>query len=698
MAKAKDEVMTDNTKWVMFDKFLGYVTNKDAQKIEDPQSPYAINVSMNEGDRLSLRNKGYEKLGDLSSFGTTDPITSMHTFRKRDGSAVLMATFGTYMVYYNTASETWEMLKNNFTANKVFGFADYTLHTDLSSQCYFGNSVDNFSRWTGTFSKLTNAVGIGDTLITLDSIAGFPINGSAAIGNNIYTYSMYGGVTGVTVGNVGTGYSVNDVLTVVQAGGAGCTLTVTSINGTGGITGITITTPGTGYHGQQSLATTVAPPGGTNATVDITGINSSSTITITGGTALEVVAAGRGVAEAIWSSGLSTYPKGNIYLVANNRLFISGVLTSPQAVYFSKYGDPTDFTSTALVTGSTSTASGTFNLAEGGGSVSGLGFFEGSIYAFKRTMVYKITLSDTLYVLQQIKPFDGKSQTIGGIANKCIFTGSNYVFFITPDKQIMSLERVEYIDYPQNVPISRPIYNTFKKGSHDSAAGIAFGDLAFFSTKSNMDSSVNDIVYVWNMDEKFWDGTITGWNASDFSVYGNDGVEDLYFGSSNSTNIYKLNDSNLDDIYGIKGTWRSKQFTFGAPQTQKIMTDMFIEGYITPTTNLKITLYLDDEGFTKKVSTILKGTETDFLFSQGEFNMFGINPFGIETFGSNDDFTWLTKFRIYLNKNFRLAPFYNCQLEFESDGDNQDWEIIQYGFKVGAYTKTENRKLFKTFS
>lgn len=694
MAKSTEEVLTDNTKWVMYDKFLGYTTNKDAEKIEDGQTPYAVNVSMNEGDRLSLRNRGYEKLGDLSDFGTTDPITSLHTFRRRDGVAVLMATFGTKMVYYNTASESWELLYNSWTANKIFGYADYTLHTDLTSKVYYGNGYDGVAYWSGNFSALAADLAIGGSVITLESVSGWNNSGTVVIGGVEQNYKIRGAVTTISLVNGGTGYSVNDVLTLVQAGSSGATVTVTSVNA-GVITGISLTTGGTNYYTATGLATTVSPGGGTNATITINAVNSSNTITLD---SVSTIAASTGDGASEAQVALSTHPNGNIFLMANNRLFISGVSTSPQAVYFSKYGDPTDFSSSALVTGSTSTASGTFNLAEGGGAVSDLGFFEGSIYAFKRTMVYKITLSDTLYVLQQIKPFDGKSQTIGGIANKCTFTGSNYVFFITPDKQIMSLERVEYIDYPQNVPISKPIYNTFKKGSHDSAAGIAFGDLAFFSTKSSTDSSVNDIVYVRNMDEKFWDGTITGWNASDFAVYGNDGVEDLYFGSSNSTNIYKVNDSNLDDIYGIKGTWRSKQFTFGAPQTQKIMTDLFIEGYITPSTNLKITLYLDDDGYTKKVSTILRGTEKDFLFSQGEFNMFGINPFGVEVIGSNDDFTWLTKFRIYLNKNFRLAPFYNCQLEFESDGKKQDWEIIQYGFKVGAYTKTENRKLFKTFS
>ena len=57
-------------------------------------------------------------------------------------------------------------------------------------------------------------------------------------------------------------------------------------------------------------------------------------------TAQPVCADNRGVAQSVDS--YPTYPKGNIYLTANNRVFISGVASSSQAVWFSKYGDATN--------------------------------------------------------------------------------------------------------------------------------------------------------------------------------------------------------------------------------------------------------------------------------------------------------------------------------------------------------------------
>jgi uncharacterized phage protein gp47/JayE len=72
------------------------------------------------------------------------------------------------------------------------------------------------------------------------------------------------------VGALGTGYVVNDVLTVTQGGASGGTVTVTSVNGSGGITGINpqATTFGTGYVAAANLATTGGT--GTGAYVDIT--------------------------------------------------------------------------------------------------------------------------------------------------------------------------------------------------------------------------------------------------------------------------------------------------------------------------------------------------------------------------------------------------------------------------------------------
>jgi uncharacterized phiE125 gp8 family phage protein len=77
-----------------------------------------------------------------------------------------------------------------------------------------------------------------------------------------------GGVETVGVNAGGTGYSVNDVLTITGGGGTGATLKILTID-SGKVGEISILTSGSLYSMGTNLATTVAPPGGTGCTIDI---------------------------------------------------------------------------------------------------------------------------------------------------------------------------------------------------------------------------------------------------------------------------------------------------------------------------------------------------------------------------------------------------------------------------------------------
>ena len=78
-------------------------------------------------------------------------------------------------------------------------------------------------------------------------------------------------------------------------------------------------------------------------------------------------------------------------------------------------------------------------------------------------------------------------------------------------------------------------------------------------------------------------------------------------------------------------------------------------------------------------------------------NNFGLTKFGVNRFGSNDDSSGKKKFRVYLNKELKINPFYNAQIEFISDGSNQQWEVLVFGFEVKLHSEPKLRKLFKNF-
>lgn len=601
-----------DSQWVNINSFSGYQTDVDETKLPDGANGRGQNTTANDGDRISIRNNGIVLFPSGTASSSEDSIKTLHTFRKKDGESIILRTFSTLVEYFEETGDAWTILKGGYTDGQVFGFADYNKTTDITSYTYFGNGIEEFSRWTGVHTTLSATATSGANTIFVVDAGDFSDTGTVVV--------------------CGTEYD---------------------------------------YTGKDD----------TYFTID--------------GTLSAACASGTGIPEAVEVD--ATNPRGNIYIAFDNRLLISGIASTSQAVYFSKYGDPMDYLTPGLVSASTDADADIFNLVEGGGAVTGMAMDESSLYIFKRSIIYKVSLTDTDYNVTQLKPFDGKSQTTGLTAQGGVFSGGNGVFFITPDNQIMALERVENVDFPQIVPISEKISNTVDSLDFSTASGIVFQDTAYFSCRSSVDATFNDTVLVWNIRDKTWDSPIVGWNVSNFTVYGNSELENLYLADSISPNVFVFDDEILDNNYSIKSSWRSKQFDFGVPERMKNITNFYVEGYISQNTTLNISLLLDENGDTQTFSTDFAGTETDYLFDTESYNSFGLTPFGSERFGSQAVSTTLKKFRFYLNKDFRASPFYNAQVEFASEGENYNWEVTNFGFYVREHTQPLKQSLFRSF-
>lgn len=602
---------SESFSWFNVNKFDGYQTRFDPTKISNGANAGGQNTTANNGDRISIRSQGYEIFPASSTLATSTPVDSLFTFRKRNGENVLMRGAGTNLEYLEVRSGLWESLSTTF-ANANFGFAEFNINTDNTSFVYFGNAVDNFSRWNGGHTTLTSTVTAGESNLDVFSTDSFASSGSV-------------------------------------------------------------------FYCERNIA------------------YSSKTATrfILNGTAPINCANGRSVTQSI--EGFPSLPKGNIYLAADNRLFISGSSTQPQAIYFSGMASSTDFTtSTISDQPGTATASGIFNLIEGGGGVTAMMLDENAIYIFKRTIIYRVPIEGTFYSVRPLKAFDGKSQTTGAVSQKSVFSGGNGIFFITPDNQIMYLARVDNLDYPQIQAISNPIKITTDGLNFASSTGIVYKEKAYISTKTNEDSTINDVVLVYNIVNQFWDSPITGWNASDFAIYDDDG-EQLLLADEAAKNVFKVINEPTDGAFGITANWRSKQYDFGLPHGQKYLDNVFVEGYISLNTNLTISLLLDEDGYTQTFSTVFSGASSTFIYASNPFNIFGLSQFGYQRFGSNQDLSGKKKFRLYLGKDFRQIPFYNAQLDFASDNINQQWEVISYGFHFQPLPMGEKRELFKAF-
>lgn len=599
--------------WVNIGQFTGYETKLDAEKLPDGSNPNGQNTTANHQDRISIRQNGFELFPSTAFYSSTSTgVQSMHTFRRRDGSSILMRSTSTTLEWYDSHNTKWETLGTGFQSGD-FGYADNNVNTDQSSYVYFGNSLDAFSRWTGNHTYLTTGATSTAIILFVNDTTGFP-----------------------------------DAGTIVFCG--------TSM----------------AYTSKTSNTFTVA------SAVDCDANNS--------------------VAEGIESfTDQTIYPRGNIYLFTDNRLWISGTTGTQNIVYFSGYGTSTQFDFASLVSSSTAADPGIFNLAEGGGPVTALVADEGSIYIFKRSIIYKATLTDTIYSIAPLKAFDGKSQTTGALSKRNVFSTSNGVFYVTNDNQIMWLNRVEYIDYPQTTAISDAIKPTVDGLCFASSTGIVFQEKVFFSLKSTCEAPVNDTVLVYNLHEKMWDSPIVGWNVAEWAIYQDAGIEELYFSDGTTDNSYRVTDTPTDYQYNVTASWRSKQYTFGSPNGQKYMQNLYVEGYISPNTSLTISLLLDEDGYTRRYSTVLNGTDSAYIYNSSSYNVFGVRPFGTTRFGSQEDLTGKKKFRVYLGKDFQQVPFYNASIQFDSDGLAQNWEVTDYAFYVYPAPVPEKSSLYKSF-
>jgi len=608
----------DRAQWVVVDKFQGYQTKKDPQKIDVGANPAGQNTFINDGDRISIRDFGYEIFPDAtaSSSAATSSLR-IHTFRKRDGTNIMLHAYDDELRYYKKSVGQWERLKDGFTVGQEFGFADHNTNVDQTSFVYFSNGVEDYSRWTGNVSELTSAVTSSALSLIVGDTTLFPSSGAVIYCGNIVAYTA----------------KTDTNLTI-------------------------------------SAATTTC-------------------------------ASGRGVAQI--PTTYPTVPKGNILAVLNTRMFMAGVASSTQTLFYSDIADATTF---SMATSGARTAynAGLINMPEGGGGIVGLAVDEEVIYAFKRNIIKSVTFTqdgNDLPVIKPIKPHDNKSQTVGAVSSKSIFAGGNGIFFITPNNEIMNLSRVEDIDYPQVVPISDMISNTVDDMVFASSTGVYWKNRAYFSAKQDTDSSNNDVILVWDHQNQMWFSPMIGLNANSFSIAKFSELEELYFAHAMQPNVYKVNNVEMDDIYGITANWRSKEETFGSPHLLKSIDNFYVEGYINNSTELSISLLFDEDGFTSSYSTTFTGNEGSdkYRYVAADYNLFGFNELGYERFGSNDDFTGKEKFRIYFGKGLKRVPFHSVQVEFASDSENENaqWEILQYGFHVMLEPQKTKSSLYKAF-
>lgn len=406
-----------------------------------------------------------------------------------------------------------------------------------------------------------------------------------------------------------------------------------------------------------------------------TGISASTFTGVTPDpTSIAWLAGGNGITQM--PVQYASAPKGNVMLCTNNaRVLVANVLNSTSdepgggQVYGSAIDDPSDFTF-----GSPRTPGEGFiaSYSQGGGTVTGLSQKENVNYVFKAETIQLMSFStdgEDFVIQQPLTSYDERtSADEGAVGALAVFRAENTVVFVTPTNTVNTVNRVQNVDYVQTLPISDPIKDSMDVGVFDSqTAGIGYRGRLFISCKSSNQVDINDTVLVYNLRYRCWETPISGLSIAAWFVY--------------NTNLYGCMATSPDVIQLLTGTTDYKTQdevgqpidcfltlglrNFGSKDKRKEFDQYYIEGEMDEAGSATFS-FVYDEGAETRQGTLV-GTEDGFFFNTSDSGAFGIDPFGIETFGPSiipGTTTTKRKFRMVLTTKIR--PFYTVTMTIQT--------------------------------
>lgn len=620
------------------------------------------NVRITDGDRVGTR-PGTIIEGSTST--ATTPITSMHVFKKRDGTEIPMRSYGTVVEYRHPGTGVYENLITGLTSGQIFGYADHNINTQLIELVYFCNAVDPMQIWSGAYTQLNGALAGGEATITVDTVLQDTVfyTGTASAGTTT-TLEISPGTWGTNLWNgfyvyVTSGVSAGKISLIT----AGSTTQITfdalaSAVGIGDTFQIRKVAYNMGANKNLRIGT---------STVAYTGFGSATTFTGCSGTpaALDNAA----VTQAPEQSFIA--PRGNIFEVLNTRLLVAGVKKNPQSVYYSKLLDASDFSFSATrVAGE----GGVIDTPEGGGAIKQLSTQEDTVYILKKDIVKTLTFTQDGNDLPVITTLL-QAPNVGPNYVLAPFKIDNQVFYTTAEGAVKSASRVPNISSVQALQISDSISAYMRDLDVSTAAGIFYRQRAFISVKSSTSAAYNDTVLVYNYQKNAWEAPIIGWNANCWMIYG----DALYFGSSINPEVYKFDENVYDDNGNpYESVARFAFSNYGDASLPKQFESVFMEGYISENTTITINVLYNYNGSQEIRSTTLRGTDSQYIVASTDTTGLGLDGLGEEPMGSVADVPEeLQKFRIYLQTS--KQPFYELSVEVSSNEVGSRWDILRFG-------------------
>jgi len=619
-------------------------------------------------DRGGLATRpGTELFGASDSGG--EPVMSMHTSIRRDGTNILLRSSETKLEYYNRLTDSFATLKSGFTSGQIFGFADHNTNATSTDYCYYCNAVEPYQRWTIGYDKTSAALAGGETAIPLT--------------NGVFESDVY---------YSGTATSVTTTTVVMPAGTwatdiwNGFWVYITSGAAAGKVSKITATSA------TQLTFAAIATLAGT-PTFEIrrlkftetgTVIINGTTVAYTAPTDFDALPVASAPAAAD-DSPLAQYPeelmtnscpRGNVLKVLFSQMYVAGVKAFPSTIYRSKLLDAADF----RYSGTRLAGEGDVVNLPTNGPIYDIEVFEDKLVLFFTSAVWNLTYTQDANDIAQKLPIV-QSPLIGTTGR--VFRMGDDIVFANPSNEVQTLTRVATRDIrPLAANLAADVKRTFDTYNFDSARGMSWRNYSIIACKETEDSETNDIVVVYDKNVQRWVGK---WDipASCFTVYDNE----LYLGSSASNEVYKMFTPTTATVKGADligyasdavTNWVNKTPDGSHLQDFNIIR---VTGYIRMNTTVTFNLYYDF-GTQPELSWTFdpaSATSTNMILQEVAESQIGVDPLGVTQFAAyvedDVDAEDERRFVVYFVLPFR--PHLWSSIGWNTDGVNKYVEVTE---------------------
>lgn len=674
----------------MEDLQQGLVALEDTTKAPFGSARVMKNMQITDRGGVGPR-PGTELLGTLNS--STQPVRGLYNFRQSfEQDEILLKTYDNKVEAISKAnlSAGWFTVETVNNANKEFGFVTSLVNETNSDYVVYCNRFDPYRAWTGVITQLNGALTGGETTITVDS----------TLTEEIFESKTATGATTTTITVAGTPWAANQWI--------GLYVYITSGAEAGQIRKITAST-----NNQITFTALGSNPGaatfeirkllfkGETGTIVYAGTPIAYTAIATA-TTITVASAHAGADNALVTEAPTEYPanpRGNRFANYLGRIIVGNVRSavargsggaqqgyaSGGSYFVSQINDPFDYTFSANRVAGEGDIVGT---PYGGGEITDVAAQEDTAYVFKNRYIEAFRYTQDSSDLVQRQPLKSGVGSQGQV-----ISGTDDIYFITPDNKFTSIGRVKSKDIlPQTENIGYQIKRLLDTYNFGQGRGIEYKDKVYFPARSNSSVQNNDVLLVFNKNLRSFEGV---WDiALNFMEEFN---EKLYYGDSLTANVYEMltgtADVEGDERFGINATYRSHFFNLTPSHGYtQALNSIYVEGYIKGGSEIKFEAWKDfvPDPF---LTFTFGGSEKEFIDGKEISAYLGSSALGTNPTGSVSQPDADGRRHFYFRVYFPFKYGNHLSVGFSSAGVDDDYEITRMGLGLKHTVSVETSRI-----